>query len=122
MQAVLVVLRHEGRSHHTYLTLSLPFCQAWGQSSSRGRASCRDKKKKKKGDGEDGSGGGDDDDDDENGDANGADEEADVVWMTDTSEAAAQVRLMLGLVASLPWFAENGLACFQLLHVRCAHS
>ena len=60
-------------------------------------APCRDKKKKKKGDGEDGSGGGDDDDDDENGDANGADEEEDVVWMTDTSDAAAQARLILGL-------------------------
>jgi hypothetical protein len=51
---------------------------------------CRDKKKKKGEDGEDGSGGGDDDDD-ENGDANGKDDEDEVVWMTDTSEAAAQV-------------------------------
>ena len=51
---------------------------------------CRDKKKKKGEDGEDGSGGGDDDDD-ENGEANGKDDEDEVVWMTDTSEAAAQV-------------------------------
>ena len=40
--------------------------------------------------GEDGEDGGDDDDD-ENGDANGKGDEDEVVWMTDTSEAAAQV-------------------------------
>lgn len=62
----------------------------------------RDKgKKKKKGDGEDGSGGGDDDDE-ENGDANGAEDDDDVVWMTDTSEAAAQVRSYVVHKAACP--------------------
>ena len=91
------------RCYSCFLTPAYLYESVRGMTRSSTRAacaSCRDKKKKKKGDGEDGSGGGNDDDDDENGDANGANNEDDVVWMTDTSEAAAQVHPMHCLIAA----------------------
>ncbi|KAK9832811.1 hypothetical protein WJX81_003597 [Elliptochloris bilobata] len=65
----------------------------------------KDKKKKKKGEGEEGSGGGDDDEDNENGNVDDGDE---VVWMTDTSEAAAQARAQEQLSSAMAAMVTQG--------------